>query len=318
MDATSCACGHQAECRAPFVTNGVPASVRPSVTNASLTHWSSASHDIPTIVHQTWKTCGGIPELQASWREGCMTLNPGWKWMLWSDADNRRLIADHYPWFLSVYDGYMERGFSISRVDAARLFILHRFGGVYMDMDFACLNPLSLLPQPRGHAVFSFQYPDTIKDGRPGAVANNFMAVPAGHPFIAFAISKLTGAAHMPTVLQVAGPEFLTLQLRNYYNAFSRDSQGHRQKSTDYKVRNSTAVTIYSQPLVYGNTWDRPLAKSCGLGTPADLDICRAHPGKNRSVLTTFWTNSWKGSGSSFNLSSYHLAQLRGKRSVGA
>lgn len=89
--------------------------------------------EFPNIIHQTWKT-KEIPEKWkmhvASWQKFCVEKNYGYK--LWTDDDNRNLIADHYAWFLAFYDGYK---YPIQRADAIRYFILHKFGGVYVDCD---------------------------------------------------------------------------------------------------------------------------------------------------------------------------------------
>nr|KAG5701406.1 hypothetical protein BaRGS_032738 [Batillaria attramentaria] len=54
----------------------------------------------------------------------------------------RELIANNYSWFLADYDSYR---YNIQRVDSARYFILHHFGGVYMDLDISCRHQLAPL-----------------------------------------------------------------------------------------------------------------------------------------------------------------------------
>ena len=115
-----------------------------------------------------------------------MELNPSWTFRLWSDADNRQLIAEHYPSFLGVYDNYT---IPMQRVDAARLFQVHRFGGLYLDLDFACLKPFEMNNSIRhGEATFSYQYMDPH---RLGAIANNVFAAPPQHPLFSFIIRGL-------------------------------------------------------------------------------------------------------------------------------
>ena len=46
---------------------------------------------------------------------------------------NRELIRVYYPWFLEVYDSFEK---NVMRADAARVFYMHKFGGIYMDLDF--------------------------------------------------------------------------------------------------------------------------------------------------------------------------------------
>ena len=42
------------------------------------------------------------------------------------------LIVARYPWFLETYDGYP---YPIQRADSIRYFVLHHFGGIYIDLD---------------------------------------------------------------------------------------------------------------------------------------------------------------------------------------
>ena len=109
----------------------------------------------PLYVHQTWKTCE-LPFAQAKWRERCRHVLPNTtRFFLWTDAHLRDLIAAEYPLHQGVYDSYDTH---IKRVDASRLFVLFRFGGLYMDLDFTCIRPparlfvdgqVTLLPQTR-------------------------------------------------------------------------------------------------------------------------------------------------------------------------
>jgi mannosyltransferase OCH1-like enzyme len=42
------------------------------------------------------------------------------------------LTVARYPWFLETFDGYV---YPIQRADAIRYFVLHHFGGIYIDLD---------------------------------------------------------------------------------------------------------------------------------------------------------------------------------------
>jgi mannosyltransferase OCH1-like enzyme len=87
---------------------------------------------IPYLIHQTWKT-DTVPD---HWKSSYERWNqvPDFTYKLWTDEMNRQLIADHYSWFLEKYDSY---AYNIQRADAARYFILHRYGGIYCDLDIA-------------------------------------------------------------------------------------------------------------------------------------------------------------------------------------
>jgi mannosyltransferase OCH1-like enzyme len=90
---------------------------------------------IPHIIHQTWKT-HTVPDKWLSSSEGWKNLcqENKWQYMLWSDEDNYNLIASEYDWFLEHYNAYEH---NIQRADAVRYFILHKHGGIYVDLDMA-------------------------------------------------------------------------------------------------------------------------------------------------------------------------------------
>ena len=85
---------------------------------------------------------------------------------------------EHYPWFLPTYLSYP---YAIQRVDAIRYFILHREGGVYIDLDMGCLKPLDFL------LLHNFTAPMTY----PVGVSNDIMAAAPGAAFLAHAIRRL-------------------------------------------------------------------------------------------------------------------------------
>jgi len=96
---------------------------------------------IPRIIHQTWKSAEIPPEWQAgqnSWRRH----HPDWQYCLWTDEDNRKLVATHYPALLDWYDSLP---YGILKADVARVLILDHCGGVYADLDTECLRPLGPL-----------------------------------------------------------------------------------------------------------------------------------------------------------------------------
>lgn len=178
---------------------------------------ASAPGAIPRILHQTWKT-ERVPEawrpLQRGWRE----RHPGWEYHLWTDADLRRLVERHYAWLLPVFDGYAH---AISRVDAARYLLLHRFGGVYVDLDFECLRPVDALLEgrelvlglePQAHAAL----PVVREHGLRRIVCNAFMASRPGHDFWEHVLRRLVAHRHERDPIRAAGPCFLTHALDAY------------------------------------------------------------------------------------------------------
>lgn len=139
---------------------------------------------IPRIIHQMWRD----EVLPARWAAMCETWkrhHPGWEYRFWTDAMLRAFVAERYPDFLEVYDGYAE---PVMRSDAARYLLLEHFGGVYADLDMECLRNVEdlmvgkrlLLPlEPEAHlgSKVSMEY------GVRRLVGNAWMASEAGHAF---------------------------------------------------------------------------------------------------------------------------------------
>jgi len=105
----------------------------------------NAPEEIPRVVHQTWK--GPPSTLPAHWRESYEgwrgITDRGWRHCFWTDQDIDALIAQHYPWFLETFRAYE---YGIQRADAFRYFVLHRYGGIYADLDIS--------PKPAAFATF--------------------------------------------------------------------------------------------------------------------------------------------------------------------
>lgn len=128
--------------------------------------------------------------------------------MLWTDADSREFIAQHYTWFLDTFDNYE---YVIQRADAIRYFVLHHYGGIYLDLDIGCLRPLDPL------LVYPVILPKTI----PVGVSNDLIFAEKHHPFLAQTIHNLVTFDHdwflnYPTVMFSTGPMFLSAQYSIY------------------------------------------------------------------------------------------------------
>ncbi|KAH9006955.1 hypothetical protein EDB86DRAFT_30857 [Lactarius hatsudake] len=162
---------------------------------------------IPKIIHQTWKS-ETLPDKWKAVSEECRSMMPDYEYMLWTDASSREFIAQHYRWFLDTFDSYP---YPIQRADAIRYFVLHHYGGVYMDLDIGCLRRLDPL------LIFPVILPRTI----PVGVSNDLMFAEKEHPFMAQTIHNLVTFDHnwilnYPTVMFSTGPMFLSAQYGLY------------------------------------------------------------------------------------------------------
>lgn len=166
---------------------------------------------IPQVIHQIWKEQTLPPRYQVlsqSWRQA----HPNWQWRLWTNADNLAFVAQHYPELLNCYHDYP---FWIQRVDMIRYLILHRLGGVYVDLDFECFRSIQPLLQDRD-CVLSVEAEEHKRiHQRQLIVSNAFMAAAPGHLLFAAVINDLCCHRSRETVpdrivLDTTGPMMLT------------------------------------------------------------------------------------------------------------
>ena len=100
----------------------------------------------PKIIHQIWigpnSTDAPVPdrflEFQNSWRRHC----PEWELRVWSGSQVLDLIENDFPEYLLFYRSLPQ---TVLQADIARLMILSRHGGLYVDLDFELLRSMEPL-----------------------------------------------------------------------------------------------------------------------------------------------------------------------------
>lgn len=138
---------------------------------------------------------------------------PDYEYMLWTDDLSREFIKEHYPAQLQMYDSYP---FAIQRADAIRYFILHHFGGVYMDLDMGCRRRMDPLLQGDWDVVLAVT--------KPVGVSNDLIFSSKESAFMDDTVHGLAAFNHQyvmnyPTVMFSTGPMFLSAQLAIYGSA---------------------------------------------------------------------------------------------------
>lgn len=128
--------------------------------------------------------------------------------MFWTDASALTFISTHYPQYLSLYERY---NYGIQRADVLRYFLLHHYGGIYLDLDIAPYRRLEAL----------LKLPAWACETTPTGISNDALGSVKGHPFYRFVIDSLKhyqrdwGSPYV-TVMASTGPLFLSLVLREY------------------------------------------------------------------------------------------------------
>lgn len=160
---------------------------------------------VPQIFHQIWVPPGeeNDPKVETS-KNSWVKHNPGWVHFLWHDR---------YLGWLQHRDLYDDAPNLVPadavgqfRSDIARLEILHKFGGMYVDCDTICMRPIETALA--GHDAWAAAE-DAVW------VGNTYLAAKAHHPVFAELVEKLRenvtrnkGRGLRPN--RLSGPRYLT------------------------------------------------------------------------------------------------------------
>jgi len=146
------------------------------------------------------------PEDWLAARNSCITMHPDWQnHYFWTDDNADGFFEANYPWFLDTWNSYPS---IVQRADALRYFVLHKFGGVFLDMDLFCLKPLNPLISylesvtPHQHkrpaqggmyilAESGHAHMLLAPKANPVGVSNGFIIASKGHPLISQMITFL-------------------------------------------------------------------------------------------------------------------------------
>ena len=125
---------------------------------------------IPKLVHLTYKSENELPD---HWRKSLEKWKDyGWEVMFHTDEDNDNLIKNDYPWLLEKYNNFK---YFISKVDLARVCYLHKWGGVYSDLD--------LRPSKNFYDEIKNEELCFCESSFGHNYTNEFMCGEKGHPF---------------------------------------------------------------------------------------------------------------------------------------
>lgn len=200
---------------------------------------------VPRILHQTWKT----KDIPLKWRaaqRSCQDMHKDYEYMLWTDDNSLKFIKEHYPWFTSTFISYPH---PIQRADAIRYFILHKFGGIYIDLDVVCQKPLGTALQ-----MHQFTAPATYPIG----ISNDILAAAPRAAFLDTAIKRLARwnrwlGPHYVQIMFSTGPMFLTVQYALYPHDAQRQQDVAVLPTGAYGKYNYTEDALFGH--LHGSSW---------------------------------------------------------------
>ncbi|KAG8828119.1 hypothetical protein FRC19_009203 [Serendipita sp. 401] len=245
----------------------------------------------PRIMHQSWKD-HTLPDHFKRWSKAWrQLLDETWVYVLWTDADNRKLVETYYPEYLKAYD-LLPR--EIYRADMVRNMYMHHFGGVYADLDLVPLSPLhrnlpvlmrkELSPIPIAYVGHMGD------DNYAHSIPNAFMvSTSPKHPFWIKPLDFIK--KHQLEEEYNSQPEGLTgpVALRTCLREWQTERESREGEGEFSELR------VLPNEKIYPFSWyDSPLVHHClcRLHSPYFSEP-RCHSQFPKSWTITYWTHSW-------------------------
>lgn len=183
------------------------------------------------IIHQIWfgiipdkKTAKKTFEKMKKYRDSWIINNSNWCYFCWNYINCRLLVKKFYPQHLEMYDQYP---WLIQKCDAVRYFILHRYGGLYADMDYYCNRPWSEVLDNYPEDLYLVETPNSMnKDSV--HISNALMYSKSGHVFwnklfIEMELNRIHPiyySRHI-AIMFTTGPGILNRTFNKYMNKFN-------------------------------------------------------------------------------------------------
>ncbi|GHT32030.1 hypothetical protein FACS189434_02920 [Bacteroidia bacterium] len=174
---------------------------------------------IPRIIHQIYEDPAGVPaallKLAETWKEH----HPTWEYRFWNKKAIEDFLETEFPDFIPTYRAYP---FNVQRWDAIRYLILYKIGGLYVDLDYECLEPLDSLLNGALCCMGMEPTVNAITHDKPMIVGNALMASVPNHPYFEAMIKDMMKGETYSTlskslqIMETTGP-FMTTRLYEFY-----------------------------------------------------------------------------------------------------
>ena len=245
--------------------------------NVLLTLEPSYVHRIPRIIHQIWLG-SSVPPKYYDWMRTWMAWN-GWTYMLWTDDDVKQLTLYNQE----LYDEATNYG---EKSDILRLELLLKYGGIYADVDFECIQPEIF---DELHRYFDFYIGfEPLSHGTIGGIykiCNALIGSVPSHPLVKEMVLRLKDnrIAHShQTAVEQTGPDFFSRTILAYEYAQLQKKYG------EYRYRNMYLPCTFFYPFSEPDVREAASLESLLLNIAPE------------TAAVHYWSGSWhKGDGSS-------------------
>lgn len=157
---------------------------------------------IPKIIHQIW-IGSPVPPVYASYMKSWQEKHPDWEYIVWTDENIHTLFPLYNQEFFDAAENYGMKS------DIVRWEILYRFGGLYVDVDYECLNPMDELHY--GYDLYTGIQPLDAVFLQLGAA---LVGCKPGHPVLKHCIETIKDDWHLKGAPKKTGPVHFT---RSFY-----------------------------------------------------------------------------------------------------
>ena len=126
------------------------------------------SQKVP-IIHQIWfGTFDNKYKSRKIWkslqpyRDSWTIKNPNLCHVIWNREKSLELVQHHYSEYTELFHKYK---YEVQRCDMIRYCILHRYGGIYADMDYKCKKPFGeVFEKWNKHDLYLVQTPNSFNN----------------------------------------------------------------------------------------------------------------------------------------------------------
>lgn len=194
---------------------------------------------IPSIIHQIYEgprePSETLLNLTNTWKE----LHPNWEYRFWNTKDINIFLNNFFPNYISFYESLP---YDAQRWDFIRFLILYKYGGLYVDMDYECLEPIDCLLIDCECCVGAEPKENAIKNNVPFILGTAFIAAIPFHPYLKQIIDKIINSERP---LLNKNPAFSTgpFLITNVYKEYSNKDE--------ITILPSELVTPLAMPEIY-------------------------------------------------------------------
>ena len=161
---------------------------------------------IPRSIFQIWLGDKPRPE---KWMKTWKEKHPDWEYNVWNEKAIRMLPLKNEE----LFDKYKEMGMFYGMADVARIEILLKYGGIYIDADCECLE--SLEGAEFIDLDFFTVYANKM-DKEPGRVSNGVIGAIKGHPIMEDYVKKMGEAKEITPCWRTIGGTLFTKCINDY------------------------------------------------------------------------------------------------------